>query len=167
MILGLSLSAFTLLHVSISLLGILTGLVVVAGMFRAKPLPAWTALFLITTILTSATGFLFPVAGIDPPKVVGTISLVVLAVALFALYGKHLSGSWRWIYVVTAVTALYFNVFVLVVQAFQKIVFLKALAPRQNEPPFAIAQVLVLVVFIALGWLAVKKFHPSMVAKTA
>jgi hypothetical protein len=125
MILGLSLSAFTTLHVVISLVAIAAGLVAVFGMLGNKRLPGWTAFFLLTTILTSVTGFMFPFDKLLPSHITGIISLVVLAIALLALYVFHLSGGWRWIYVVTAVAALYFNVFVAVVQAFQKISFLK------------------------------------------
>jgi hypothetical protein len=161
MILGMSLATFTLVHVVISLIGIVTGLVVLAGMLRSQRLPGWTAVFLVTTILTSVTGFFFPFERLLPSHIVGIISLVVLAVALLALYVQRLSGRWRWIYVATAVFALYLNVFVLVVQAFLKIAFLKALAPTQGEPPFAIAQGLVLLAFVALGILALRGFHPE------
>ena len=111
MIVGLSIENFTILHIAISLIGIVSGLIVLAGMLRARRLPGWTALFLVTTILTSVTGFMFPINGLTPGIVVGLISIVILAIALMALYVKHLSGAWRWIYVVTALTALYFNVF--------------------------------------------------------
>ena len=161
MILGMSTATFTLVHVVISLIGIGSGLVVLFGMFASKKLDGWTALFLATTVLTSVTGFFFHSEKFGPPHVVGVISLVVLAAALIALYAYRLAGSWRWIYVATAVLALYLNVFVGVVQAFQKISFLNALAPTQNEPPFAIAQGVVLVIFVALGILAVRSFHPE------
>ena len=159
MILGMSLSAFTMLHVIISLVAIASGFIVLFGMLSGQRLPGWTALFLIATILTSATGFLFPFGKLLPSHVVGIISLVVLVVALLALYAMHLAGAWRWIYVVTAALALYFNVFVLVVQAFQKVSFLQPLAPTQSEPPFQIAQGVVLVAFLVLGYLAVKRFR--------
>jgi len=161
MILGMSLSAFTMLHVIISLVAIASGFIVLFGMLSGQRLPGWTALFLIATILTSATGFLFPFGKLLPSHVVGIISLVVLVVALLALYAMHLAGAWRWIYVVTAALALYFNVFVLVVQAFQKVSFLQPLAPTQSEPPFQIAQGVVLVIFLLLGYLAVKRFRPA------
>jgi hypothetical protein len=150
MILGMSLAAFTQLHVVISLIGIVAGLVVAFGMFSSKRMPGWTALFLATTILTSATGFLFPFTKLLPSHIVGIISLVILAIALIALYIGHAAGSWRWVYVTSALVALYFNVFVLVVQGFQKIPSLKALAPMQTEPPFVAAQGAVLLIFIAL-----------------
>jgi hypothetical protein len=161
MVLGMSVQTFTVLHVIISLVGIGTGFVVVWGMLNANRLPVWTAVFLVTTVLTSVTGFFFPFEKLMPSHIVGAISLVVLAVSLFALYGFHLAGAWRWIYVVTAVVALYLNTFVLVVQMFLKIPPLTALAPTGSEPPFAVAQLLVLVAFIVLGVLAVRKFHPA------
>lgn len=162
MILGMSTSAFTLFHVVLSLIGIGAGFVVVAGMFGSKRLNGWTALFLATTVLTSVTGFFFPVAQVLPSHIVGALSLVVLAVAIAALYGYRLAGPWRWIYVVTALVALYFNVFVGVVQAFQKVPFLNALAPTQSDPPFLVAQLVVLVAFIAIGLVALRSFHPGV-----
>ncbi len=159
MILGMSLSAFTLLHVVLSLIGIATGLIVAAAMLRSKAPNGWTASFLATTVLTSATGFLFPVDRILPSHIVGAISLVALAIALVALYGFHLARSWRWIYVTTALFALYLNCFVLVAQAFLKVPFLKTLAPTQSDPPFIIAQVAVIAAFAVLGIKAVRSFH--------
>src|SRR3982074_415477 len=167
MIFGMSVATFTLVHVALSLVGILTGLVVLFGMFSSKKLTTSTALFLATTVLTSATGFFFPRDHILPAHIVGVISLVVLAVAIFALYERHLAGSWRWIYVAGAVVALYLNVFVGVVQAFQKLAFLQPLAPTQSEPPFLVAQLVVMAVFIVLGIFAVRKFHPAMAATGA
>ena len=160
MVLGMSLPAFTQLHVVISLIGIVAGLIVVFGMFGSKRLPGWTALFLATTILTSATGFLFPFTKLLPSHIVGIISLVVLAIALLALYVFGLAGSWRWIYVASAVLALYLNVFVAVVQAFQKFPALKELAPTQADPPFAIAQGIVLLIYITIFVGAVRAFRP-------
>ena len=160
MILGMSTSTFTLVHVVLSLVGIFAGLVVVFGMFSSKKLDGWTALFLATTVLTSVTGFFFPFDKILPSHIVGIISLVVLAIAILALYALHLAGSWRWIYVVSAVLALDLNVFVGVVQAFQKFPLLASLAPTQSEPPFLIAQAVVLVIFVVLGIVAVRSFHP-------
>jgi hypothetical protein len=160
MILGLSTPTFTLLHVIISLVGIASGFVVLFGLWNDRKLPGVTALFLITTILTSATGFMFHSAQFGPPHVVGLISLVILAIALLALYGKQLSGSWRWIYVVTALISLYFNVFVGVVQAFQKLPFLHVYAPTGTEAPFAVAQGLVLLLFAVFTVFALRRFHP-------
>ena len=161
MILGMSTSAFTQLHVILSLIGIAAGLVVLFGMLGSNRLSAWTALFLTTTVLTSATGFFFSRDQLLPSHIVGIISLVVLAVAIFALYGRQLAGSWRWIYVASAVLALYLNVFVGVVQAFQKLAFLKSLAPTQSEPPFIVVQAVVLAFFAVLGVVAAKGFHPE------
>jgi hypothetical protein len=161
MILGMSISTFTLVHVALSLIGIFAGLVVLFGMFSSNRLAGWTALFLATTVLTSVTGFPFPRDHILPSHIVGIISLVVLAIAIFALYASHLVGYWRWIYVASAVLALYLNVFVAVVQAFMKVPSLNALAPKQSEPPFAIAQGIVLVFFVVLGIVAAKSFHPE------
>ena len=121
MVLGMSLSAFTTLHVVISLIAILAGLIVMFGMLGSNPMPGLTAIFLLFTILTSATGFLFPFNGVTPGDVVGALSLVLLAIACIALYVMKLSGAWRWIYVVTALISLYLNVFVLVIQSFLKI----------------------------------------------
>jgi len=149
-------------HVILSLLGMLSGVVVAYGLLTGKPFGAWTALFLATTILTSATGFLLPPFGFDPPRAVGLISLVLLALAVAALYGFRLARAWRWIYVVTATIALYLNVFVGVIQAFAKLPFLQPLAPTQTEPAFVVVQALVLLAFIALGALAVIRFHPEI-----
>jgi hypothetical protein len=162
MVLGMSLSTFTLLHVIISLIGILSGFVVLFDMYGSKVRPGWTRIFLISTILTSVTGFFFPFTKLLPSHIVGIISLFILAVALLALYRSNLAGHARWIYVATAVAALYLNVFVLAVQAFLKIPALKSLAPTQSEPPFAIAQGVVLIVFIGLFIGAVRSFRPAV-----
>jgi hypothetical protein len=164
MILGMSISTFTTVHVIISLIGILSGFIVLYGLFSARKLGGWTALFLATTVLTSVTGFLFPSTTLLPSHVVGVISLVVLAVAIYALYGARLAGRWRWIYVVTALTALYLNAFVGIVQAFQKLPFLKPLAPTQSELPFVIAQAGLIAVFIVIGILTVRRYHPELKA---
>jgi len=161
MILGMSIEAFTLFHVVISLIAIASGVLVTVGMWRAQRLPGWTAVFLATTIATSVTGFLFHSKSFGAPHVVGVISLVILAVALIALYGYRLAGAWRWIYVASALAAFYLNVFVAVVQAFQKVPFLNALAPKGSEPPFAITQLVVVAGFIALGVIAARRFHPG------
>jgi hypothetical protein len=159
MILGMTTSTFTFLHVLISLVGIGSGFIVVYGLLTGKRLDGWTAIFLVTTVLTSVTGFLFPFEHLLPSHVVGAISLVVLAVAILARYAMHLAGAWRGIYVVSAAVALYFNVFVLIVQAFMKVPALKALAPTQKEPPFLVAQLAVMALFVLLTIFAVKKFH--------
>jgi hypothetical protein len=149
---------FTLIHVVISLIGIGTGAVVSLGMLSGKRLDGWTALFLASTVATSVTGFGFPFDHLLPSHIVGIISLVVLALASYARYGQQLAGGWRAAYVIGAVAAFYFNVFVLVVQLFRRVPALTALAPTQSEPPFAIAQLGVLVLFIALGVLVTRNF---------
>lgn len=162
MILGMSLQNFTILHVVLSLVAIVTGFIVVIGMIDGKRLPVWTALFLLTTVLTTATGFIFPFGGVTPGIVIGVLSSVLLVCALFALYIRRLTQAWRWIYAVTAVAALYLNVFISIVQAFQKITFFQALAPTQSEPPFLIAQAVALAIVTVLGVIAVMRFRPGM-----
>jgi hypothetical protein len=159
MILGLSTATYTFLHVLISLIGIGSGLVVMFGFITGKRSDTLTAVFLTTTVLTSVTGFGFPFNHLLPSHVLGIISLVVLTIAIPALYVFHLAGSWRWIYVVGASMALYLNVFVLIAQLFMKVPALKALAPTQSEPPFLVAQLLVLLIFVGLTILAAKRFH--------
>lgn len=157
MILGMA--TLTFVHVVLSLIGILAGFVVVYGLLNARRLDAWTTVFIWSTVLTSVTGFLFPFHELLPSHILGVLSLIALAVAIPALYVFHLAGGWRNSYVVTAMIALYLNVFVLIAQLFMKVPALKALAPTQSEPPFLVAQTLALIVFIVLGVLAVKKFH--------
>lgn len=164
MILGMSTSTFTLLHVLISLAGIGSGLIVVYGMLSGKLLSGWNHIFLATTVLTSLTGFLFPIEHLLPSHKVGILSLIVLVIAMLALYVFHMAGKWRTIYVITAVLALYLNCFVAVVQSFLKIQSLHAMAPTQSEPPFLVAQTIVLVLFVALGILAAKRFRGPAVA---
>ena len=159
MIFGMSVSTYTLAHVVLSLVGIVSGLVVMFGLLTGRRLDGWTVLFLATTVATSVTGFGFPFTHFTPPHVVGVISLVVLAVALLARYALRLAGPWRWLYVISAVIALYFNVFVLIVQAFQKVPALKAMAPKQSEPPFVVTQLVVLALFVVLAVFASKKFR--------
>jgi len=163
MVLGMSLSTFTLVHVIISLIGIVSGFIVLFGLFGSHRLPGMTALFLLTTILTSVTGFLFPFDKLLPSHMVGIVSLIVLAIACFALYVMKLSGPWRWIYTLTAMIALYLNVFVLVIQSFLKIGPLHALAPSvpPSEPPFVVAQGVVLVFFVIAIIGAVRRFRPA------
>lgn len=161
MIWGIPTHLFLQIHVALSLIGIVTGLIVLYGLLSGRALGAWTALFLLTTILTSITGFPLPPFGLDPPRMVGILSLILLAVAVGAYYAFHLRGAWRWIYVVAAMAALYLNCFVAVIQSFAKIPALHALAPTQSEPPFLIAQLVVLALFVVLGFLSVRKFHPQ------
>jgi hypothetical protein len=160
MILGMSLATFTALHVVLSLIGIAAGLVVFWGMLSAQRLPGWTALFLVTTVLTSVTGFMFPFEQFGAPHAFGVISLVALVVAILGLYTYKLAGAWRGLYVVCALLSLYLNVFVGVVQAFQKLAPLNQLAPTQSEPPFGVAQLVLLVLFVVFGIRAVKRFRP-------
>ena len=148
-------------HSAISLVGIVSGFVLIFGMLDAKRPDGWTAVFLLTTVATSVTGFLFPFGALLPSHQIGILSLVLLAIAIVALYIRHLAGAWRWIYVVSALVALYLNVFVGVTQAFQKLSFLQPLAPTQSEPPFIIAQVVVMAIFVVLGFLSIRSFHPG------
>jgi hypothetical protein len=152
------------LHVLLSLIGIVSGFVVLYGLLTGRPFGGFTLLFLATTILTSITGFFLPPFGFDPPRVVGVISLALLALAVASLYAFRLIGAWRWVYIASATAALYLNVFVAVVQAFQKLAFLRALAPTQSEPPFLIAQIAVLAVFVVLGIVAIVRFRPKLSA---
>jgi hypothetical protein len=155
------LPTFTLLHVAISLLGAIAGLVVVGGLMAGARLHGWTALFLASTTLTSVTGFGFPFATITPAHIVGVLSLIVLVACLAALYWKRLAGAWRPTYVVTAVLAVYLNVFVLVVQLFAKTPVLAQLAPTQQEAPFAVTQAVVFGLFVWLGWAALRGLRPT------
>ncbi|MDB5309154.1 MAG: hypothetical protein JWO38_3356 [Gemmataceae bacterium] len=155
---------FVQLHVAISMAAIGSGFVVVYGLLANRRFDGWTAFFLATTVLTSVTGFLFPFNGITPGVIVGVLSLVTLAGALYARYIRRLAGGWRRVYVIGAVVSLYFNFFVLVVQAFQKVPALRSLAPEQTDPPFAIVQAITLAAFVVLGWLAVVRFRDRPVA---
>jgi uncharacterized protein YggT (Ycf19 family) len=155
------LAAFTLFHVAISLAGIVSGFVVLYGLLTSQRMDGWTLVFLSTTIATSVTGFLFPFHHFTPAMGVGILSLMILAVCLYARYSRHMTGAWRWIYVVTAMMAFYLNFFVLVVQSFMKIPALNALAPTQNEPPFKITQLVVLLAFTALTIAGVVKFRAT------
>jgi hypothetical protein len=168
MIFGMSVAAFTQLHVIISLVAIISGIIVALAMLGARLMPGMTALFLVTTVATSVTGFMFDtpidaprvIGSLDPAKIIGVISLIFLILAILAIYSYKLAGAWRGVYVISAIVALYFNCFVLVVQSFQKIPFFHALAPTQKEPPFAVAQAILLILFIGLGIAAFKKFRP-------
>ena len=154
---------FTLVHVLVSLAGLATGLVVLGGWLGGMAFPRWTVLFLSTTMLTNVTGFFFPFKGVTPGIVVGVLSLLLLAVAVYALAVRKLVGPWRKIYVITAHTTLYLNFFVLVAQLFQHTPALKALAPTQSEPAFAAAQAVVFLLFLILGFAAVKNFRAAAV----
>jgi len=167
MTLGMSLETFTLVHVIISLIAIVSGLIALFGMIAGKRLDGMNGLFLTTTVLTSVTGFGFPIHSVTPAVILGILSLIVLALGLFARYARHLAGGWRRTYVITASIALYFNCFVLVVQSFMKVPALHALAPTQKEPPFAISQLIVLVLFVVLSVVAARKFRSEAAGAVA
>ena len=156
---SLGLTVFTIVHVVISLIGIFSGFVVLTGLLTARRLDGWTAIFLASTVLTSVTGFFFPVHRFMPSHGVGILSLLVMSIAIYARYGRNLADHWRWTYVVTAMLAFYFNVFVLVAQLFAKVPALKAIAPTQSEPPFGITQLSVLLVFVTLTIAATRRFR--------
>ncbi|HEX4193753.1 MAG TPA: hypothetical protein VHY80_11675 [Stellaceae bacterium] len=164
MVVGLSLSAFTTLHVILSLVALLAGIVVMIGMLASLRLGFWAGLFLATAILTSATGYLFRAPGLLPSHIVGAISLIVLLIAALAFYGGRLRGARRWLYVICVTLAVYLDAFVGVVQAFQKLAFFHALAPTQSEAPFAIAQLVVLAIFLLWGFFALRWFAPERTA---
>ncbi|HEY7353517.1 MAG TPA: hypothetical protein VH596_12185 [Terriglobales bacterium] len=164
MVLGLSLHTYTVIHVLISLTAIASGFIVMSGFFHSKRMNGWNGLFLTTTVLTSLTGFGFPFSGVTPAIKLGIISLVVLAIAIIVRYPLHL--AWRKTYVISASLALYFNVFVLVVQSFEKVPALRALAPTQKEAPFAVAQLLVLTIFIVATVVAVRRFRSEPAVKS-
>lgn len=159
-ILGLSLSAFTTLHVAISIIAIAAGFVLVRGFLGSHPMNAVTHLFLVTTILTSVTGFFFPFHGVTPGIVIGVLSLILLLAAIVARYAFHMAGPWRRVYVISSITALWFNVFVFVVQSFEKVPFLHTLAPTGNELIVKFVQLAILLVFIVVGRRAVQHFQP-------
>jgi len=159
MVWGMTLATFTEVHVVLSLVAVAAGFVVMTGLLGGRDRGEWTALFLVTTVATSVTGFGFPVDHLLPSHVIGIVSLVVLAVAILARYGRRLRGAWRPVYVVCAALALYLNVFVGVVQAFLKVSALHVLAPHQTEPPFLVAQLVVLALFIVLAVLAARRFR--------
>ena len=162
------LTIFTAFHVILSLIGIGSGFVLVLGLLNSRRLDGWTTVFLSTTVLTSVTGFFFPVHQFLPSHGVGIVSLIVLAMAIRALYRHRLAGGWARTYVIASVIALYLNVFVLIVQLFRRVPALKAIAPTQSEPPFQFAQLAALLLFIGLGIRASMKFHgePARFAKS-
>jgi hypothetical protein len=162
---GIPTDTFLHIHVVLSLIGIASGVVVLYGLLNGNAFSGWSALFLATTVLTGVTGFPLEPFGFDPARKVDVILLVLLTAAVIARYLFNLAGAWRWVYVVSAVAALYLNVFVGIVQAFQKVPFLQALAPTQEDLPFKITQVVVLAVFVVLGMVAMVRFHPT--ARTA
>jgi len=153
-------TAFVLFHTALSLIAIVTGLVVVRGLLRNDALNRWTSWFFVTTVGTTLTGFLFPFGGFTPAIGTGIVSTVVLAATIPARYTFHYAGPWRRVYVIGTVVSLYLNCFVLVVQAFLKVPALHALAPEGKEPPFAVTQMLVLLLAVVSGYLAVRRFRP-------
>jgi hypothetical protein len=161
MILGMSITTFTVVHVVISLIAIAAGAIACARMLEGRPLDTWSSVFLLFTVLTTVTGFLFPITVFTPAIGVGIVSAVALALALAALHVGRLAGAWRWIYVASALFAFYLNVFVLVVQSFQKIGILNRFAPTGSEPPFAVVQGIVLLGFILLGFLVLRRFRSA------
>ena len=162
MILGMP--PFTFFHVLLSVIGILSGVVVVLGLIAGKRFDGWTLVFLTTTLATSVTGFLFPFHKLLPSHVLGAMSLVLLAFAIYGRYSRRLAGGWRLTYVITAVISFYFNVFVLIVQLFEKVPALRALAPTQSESPFKIAQLSALLLFVLLGFLSARGFRREAIA---
>jgi len=161
MILGMTVETFTFVHVVISMVGIMTGLIVLALMLASAPIAGWNAFFLVTTIATSVTGYFFPFdKGLTPAHIVGAISLLILAVAVYAIYVRNLVGRWRAIYVASAVAALWLNFFVGIVQSFNKFTYLNKFAPTGSEPPFAVAQGIILILFVIAGVAAVRRYRP-------
>jgi hypothetical protein len=158
---GIPTHLFLQIHVAISLIALVAGLIALIGWLTGSFSRGWTALFLVTLILTSVTGFPLPPFGLDPPRMVGILSLILLAIAVLAIYAFRVGGVWRWIFLITAIAALYLDAFVGVIQAFAKLPFLHELAPNGSEPPFVIVQVVVLAIFVVLGVLALRLFHPE------
>jgi len=154
--------ALLTIHIALSLIGIIAGLVVFYGLLINREYGSWTALFLTTTILTSVTGFPLPPFGFDPPRAIGVLSLILLAAAVFAFYGFKLRSAWRWLFVITALAALWLNVSVGIIQAFAKIPALHAIAPTMSDPAFVVTELVVLVIFVVLGFLALFRFHPKL-----
>ena len=157
------LQIYTIIHTLISLIAIFTGFVVLFGLLGSERLAGWTKWFLTSAVATTVTGFFFPFHGLTPALKLGIISTVVLAITIYARYPKNLTGPWRWIYVIGAVTSLYFNVFVLIVQLFEKVPALHAMAPTQTEQPFKLSQLVVLVFFVLFTIIAAIRFRPQLV----
>jgi hypothetical protein len=160
---GIPTDLFLKIHVVLSLIGIASGLIFLAGLVGGRLLAGWTALFLATTVLTSVTGFPLPPFGLDPPRIVGIVSLITLAIAIGSLYLFHLAGAWRWIYIVTALVALFLNCLVAIIQSFDKIPSLHAIGPTQDAPVVHVAQLVLLAIFVVAGIVAVLRFHPKPV----
>jgi hypothetical protein len=158
---GIPTHLFLQIHVAISLIALVAGLIALYSWINSKNWNGWTALFLVTIILTSVTGFPLPPFGLDPPRMVGILSLILLAIAVLGIHVFKISGPWRWIFIITATAALWLDAFVGVIQAFAKLPPLHELAPNGSEPPFVIVQLIVLLIFIVLGFLALRKFYPN------
>ncbi len=161
------LQIYTIIHTLLSLVAIVTGFVVLFGLLGGDRLDGWTKWFLITAVATTVTAFFFPFHGVTPAFKLGIISAIVLAITIYARYSRDLAGGWRWIYVIGAVVSLYFNVFVLIVQSFEKIPALHAMAPTQTEQPFKITQLVALALFVLLTIVSVVRFHPERRIKSA
>jgi len=159
----MDITTLTLVHTVISIVGIAAGLVVVGGLIAGVRIDGWTGIFLVTTALTSITGFFFPLTPLLPSHWIGIISLLILPFVIAARYWKHLRGAWRGIYVVGTVLVLYLNFFILLVQLFRRIPALIVAAPKQTEPPFVLTQLLVLALFAWLGFAAFRRFRPQVV----
>lgn len=164
MILGMTIAVFTAFHVAVSLVAIAAGFLSIFGFIAGRRFSFVNGLFLALTALTSVTGFLFPFKGITPGIVIGILSMMVLGVAAVARYVGHMAGAWRGTYIISAAVALYFNVFIFIVQAFEKAPALKALAPTQTEWPFKIVQLATLILLVALTVLAFRRYHPALEA---
>lgn len=158
---SVALDLLTVLHVGLSLVGLGAGFVVLRGFLTSERFDRATLIFLLTTIATSLTGFLFPFHGFTPALATGIISLLILPIAVYARYGRQMRGHWRWAYLLAATGALYLNTFVFIAQIFLKFPALRALTPNQNEPPFVVAQGVVFLAFIAMTIAALKRFHPD------
>jgi hypothetical protein len=159
----MDITTLTLVHTVISIVAIAAGLVVVGGLIAGVRIDGWTGIFLVTTALTSITGFFFPFTQLLPSHWVGIISLIILPFVTAARYWKHLRGVWRGIYVVGTVLVLYLNFFILLVQLFRRIPALIVAAPKQTEPPFVLTQLLVLALFAWLGFAGFRRFRPQVV----
>jgi hypothetical protein len=159
---GIPTHLFLQIHVAISLIALVAGLIALYGWINNKNWNGWTAVFFATIILTSVTGFPLPLFGLDPTRMVGILSLILLAMAVLGIYVFRISGPWRWIFIITATAALWLDALVGVIQAFAKLPSLHEFAPNGSEPPFLIVQLIVLAIFVLLGYWALRKFHPNL-----
>ncbi|AZO78090.1 MULTISPECIES: hypothetical protein [unclassified Bosea (in: a-proteobacteria)] len=145
-------------HTWLSIIAIVAGIPMTAALLKGHLSQRWNGVYLSTSAATDITGYVFPFSGVLPSHIVGAISLVLLAIAAVALYGRGLQGGWRRTYAITAVLSFYLLIFVLIAQLFLKVTVLHNMAPTQSEPPFAIAQGIVLAIFLALTVLATRRF---------